>query len=123
MTITVLYNLITIPTVIQGGRKMEELMKTIAKNRFNPDYKTELKALNLTYFYCKQNYSAENKGLAVIFEHLYLEPEHFDDTKVKISLDLHVNERTLLRYRKKIVKVFSFTLEQIKQETAQALVL
>ena len=102
---------------------MEELMKTIAKNRFNPDYKPELKALNLTYFYCKQNDSAENKGLAVIFEHLYLEPEHFDDTKVKISLDLHVNERTLLRYRKKIVKVFSFTLEQIKQETAQALVL
>jgi hypothetical protein len=40
---------------------MEELVKTIAKNRFNLDYKTELKALVLTYFYCKQNNGIEKR--------------------------------------------------------------
>lgn len=37
--------------------------------------------------------------------------------------DIIAITKLVIAYRKKIVKVFSFTLEQIKQETAQALVL
>ncbi len=95
---------------------MEKLMQKTAKNRFSPNYKTESEALNRTYIYWQQNDHMERGDMAKIFEHLYLSPEHFKDTKIKICMDLNVNERTLLRYRKKFIKLFIFNLEQLKQE-------
>ena len=94
---------------------MEELMWTAVQNKHNPNYKIEYEAVLRCLEYWKQNDFMENGSKAKIFEHLYLKPEHFKDTQIKLSLQLGVSDRTLLRYRKKFVQLFAYNLEELRR--------
>lgn len=94
---------------------MEELMWQAVRNRLNPGYREENEAILRCLEYWRQNDFMEHGSMAHIFEHLYMKTEHFGDTQIKLSLDLGVSDRTLLRYRKKFVRLFSYNLELIRQ--------
>lgn len=94
---------------------MEELMWAAVQNKHNPNYKIEYEAVLRRLEYWKQNDFMESGNMAKIFEHLYLKPEHFKDTQIKLSLQLGVSDRTLLRYRKKFVQLFAYNLEELRR--------
>lgn len=55
----------------------------------------------------------EHTNMLHVFKRLYWEEDHFADTQVKLSIDLGVGERTLLRYRKQFVRAFLYSLEEV----------
>ena len=58
----------------------------------------------------------EHSNMLGIFKRLYWDEDHSADTQVKLSIDLGVAERTLLRYRKQFVRAFLYNLEEVHGE-------
>ena len=94
---------------------MEELMRRAVQNKFNPSYRTEYRAVMAAYDFWKLYDILKRGSCAKAFARLYLQ-ESAAETQVKLSIELGVGERTLLRYRKQFVRSFVYMLDTLKQE-------
>lgn len=94
---------------------MEELMRRAVQNKFNPSYRTEYRAVMAAYEFWKLYDILKRGSCAKAFARLYLQ-ESAAETQVKLSIELGVGERTLLRYRKQFVRSFVYMLDTLKQE-------
>lgn len=94
---------------------MEELMRRAVQNKFNPSYRTEYRAVMAAYEFWKLYDILKRGSCAKAFARLYLQ-ESAAETQVKLSIELGVGERTLLRYRKQFVRSFVYMLDSLKQE-------
>lgn len=94
---------------------MEELMRRAVQNKFNPSYRTEYRAVMAAYDFWKLYDILKRGSCAKAFARLYLQ-ESAAETQVKLSIELGVGERTLLRYRKQFVRSFVYMLDSLKQE-------
>ena len=94
---------------------MEELMRRAVQNKFNPSYRTEYRAVMAAYEFWKLYDILKRGSCAKAFARLYLQ-DGAAETQVKLSIELGVGERTLLRYRKQFVRSFVFMLDSLKQE-------
>ena len=94
---------------------MEELMRRAVQNKFNPSYRTEYRAVMAAYEFWKLYDILKRGSCAKAFARLYLQ-EGAAETQVKLSIELGVGERTLLRYRKQFVRSFVYMLDSLKQE-------
>ena len=94
---------------------MEELMRRAVQNKFNPSYRTEYRAVMAAYEFWKLYDILKRGSCAKAFARLYLQ-EGAAETQVKLSIELGVGERTLLRYRKQFVRSFVYMLDTLKQE-------
>lgn len=94
---------------------MEELMRRAVQNKFNPSYRTEYRAVMAAYEFWKLYDILKRGNCAKAFARLYLQ-DGAAETQVKLSIELGVGERTLLRYRKQFVRSFVYMLDSLKQE-------
>ena len=94
---------------------MEELMRRAVQNKFNPSYRTEYRAVVAAYEFWKLYDILKRGSCAKAFARLYLQ-DGAAETQVKLSIELGVGERTLLRYRKQFVRSFVYMLDSLKQE-------
>lgn len=94
---------------------MEELMRRAVQNKFNPSYRTEYRAVMAAYEFWKLYDILKRGSCAKAFARLYLQ-DGAAETQVKLSIELGVGERTLLRYRKQFVRSFVYMLDTLKQE-------
>lgn len=94
---------------------MEELMRRAIQNKFNPSYRTEYRAVMAAYEFWKLYDILKRGSCAKAFARLYLQ-DGAAETQVKLSIELGVGERTLLRYRKQFVRSFVYMLDSLKQE-------
>lgn len=94
---------------------MEELMRRAVQNKFNPSYRTEYRAVMSAYEFWKLYDILKRGSCAKAFARLYLQ-DGAAETQVKLSIELGVGERTLLRYRKQFVRSFVYMLDSLKQE-------
>ena len=94
---------------------MEELMRRAVQNKFNPSYRTEYRAGMAAYEFWKLYDILKRGSCAKAFARLYLQ-DGAAETQVKLSIELGVGERTLLRYRKQFVRSFVYMLDSLKQE-------
>lgn len=94
---------------------MEELMRRAVQNKFNPSYRTEYRAVMAAYEFWKLYDILKRSSCAKAFARLYLQ-DGAAETQVKLSIELGVGERTLLRYRKQFVRSFVYMLDSLKQE-------
>ena len=94
---------------------MEELMRRAVQNKFNPSYRTEYRAVMAAYEFWKLYDILKRGSCAKAFARLYLQ-DGAAETQVKLSIELDVGERTLLRYRKQFVRSFVYMLDSLKQE-------
>ena len=94
---------------------MEELMRRAVQNKFNPSYRTEYRAVMAAYEFWKLYDILKRGSCAKAFARLYLQ-DGAAETHVKLSIELGVGERTLLRYRKQFVRSFVYMLDTLKQE-------
>lgn len=94
---------------------MEELMRRAVQNKFNPSYRTEYRAVIAAYEFWKLYDILKRGSCAKAFARLYLQ-DGAAETQVKLSIELGVGERTLLRYRKQFVRSFVYMLDSLKQE-------
>ena len=94
---------------------MEELMRRAVQNKFNPSYRTEYRAVMAAYEFWKLYVILKRGSCAKAFARLYLQ-DGAAETQVKLSIELGVGERTLLRYRKQFVRSFVYMLDSLKQE-------
>ena len=94
---------------------MEELMRRAVQNKFNPSYRTEYRAVMAAYEFWKLYDILKRRSCAKAFARLYLQ-DGAAETQVKLSIELGVGERTLLRYRKQFVRSFVYMLDSLKQE-------
>ena len=92
---------------------MEQMMRNAVRFRCNPMYASAYAAMLRTYEFWKLYDRLEHSNMLEIFKRLYWEEDHFADTQVKLSIDLGVGERTLLRYRKRFVNAFLYNLEEV----------
>ncbi len=99
-----------------GSYAMEQMMRNAVRFRHNPMYAEAYAAMQRTYEFWKLYDHLEHSNMLGIFERLYWEEAHYADTQVKLSIDLGVGERTLLRYRKQFVEAFLYNLEQVSRE-------
>ena len=94
---------------------MEELMRRAVQNKFNPSYRTEYRAVMAAYEFWKLYDILKRGSCAKAFARLYLQ-DGAAETQAKLSIELGVGERTLLRYRKQFVRSFVYMLDSLKQE-------
>ena len=99
-----------------GSYAMEQMMRNAVRYRHNPMYAEAYEAMRRTYEFWKLYDHLEHSSMLGIFSRLYWEESHYADTQVKLSIDLGVGERTLLRYRKQFVEAFLYNLEEVSRE-------
>ena len=76
---------------------MEQMMREAVHSRRNPIYAEAYAAMLRSYDFWKLYDHIEHSNMLGIFKRLYWDEDHSADTQVKLSIDLGVAERTLLR--------------------------
>lgn len=89
---------------------MEQMMREAVHSRRNPIYAEAYAAMLRSYDFWKLYDHIEHS------KRLYWDEDHSADTQVKLSIDLGVAERTLLRYRNQFVRAFLYNLEEVHGE-------
>lgn len=79
------------------------------------DTDDEYIALVKTYEYLKVSDYVERGNMSSIFKKLYMMPEHNSVRLVRISMDFGVSERSLLRYRKKFIAIYTYYLKTLRE--------
>lgn len=95
---------------------MEQMMREAVHSRRDPIYAEAYAAMLRSYDFWKLYDHIEHSNMLGIFKRLYWDEDQSADTQVKLSIDLGVTERTLLRYRKQFVRAFLYNVEEVRGE-------
>lgn len=92
---------------------MEKIMRQAIMRKSDTD--KEYIALIKTYEYLKTNDYVERCNLATIFKKLYMMPDRHSFNPLRVSIDFGVSERSLLRYRKKFIAIFTYYYSKLSE--------
>lgn len=92
---------------------MEKIMRQAIMRKSDTD--NEYIALVKTYEYLKTGDYVERGNMSEIFKKLYMSTENHSVRLVRISMDFGVSERSLLRYRKKFIAIYTYYLKTLQK--------